>query len=236
MTIDVDSSKEIHKLSQDSLFIWREVLKITLSFLEIHEYNRLTGAQIPFKKFEDKGLHRDDVIAIFNQISGCTIMYQDLRRHDLINHPLTNYEVYPRELDGLPSKKDLEDYLFLRIKDIEELIKINGFVEKKLTKRDETIQLKIYISDDDGIYRTEGDNRLEYKISGKRLQLILALKDGKKTGPDLLKLYKNLQGVSQAVANINGISREKLALDEDIIISVATNGYKLNNKYIFEYL
>ncbi len=96
-------------------------------------------------------------------------------------------------------------------------------------------RVKIYISDNRGIWRKHYKTILIYEIglNTKRFNIIKSLKTGQISGPNLATLYSNnnLSQISKEINKINSLFKEKLSLNEGLINKASTGGYQLNNTY-----
>jgi len=102
-------------------------------------------------------------------------------------------------------------------------------------------KMNIFVSDENGIFTNEKTKKPNYpvKIRSKRFKIIKNLKDGKKDGNILSELFyeKNLSTLSKEIKEVNKIFTEKLNLRDNLIISIDTGGYKLNNdKYNVKFI
>ena len=100
-------------------------------------------------------------------------------------------------------------------------------------KQNSSNKISIFIDKENGIYRFENDIKLPYPIksSGNRFALIRALIINNILETDKWRLiYKNDQLISQEINKINKLFQDKLKVDDDLILHVATGGYKLNRE------
>lgn len=101
------------------------------------------------------------------------------------------------------------------------------------------VKMKIYISNEEGIYRDCGEKKLAYPIKGKRARMIRNLDSGKKPGPFLAKLFTNtnLQQLNNEISDINKNFQDILKVNKKIIKHFKTGGYDLNHEeyeFIFQ--
>lgn len=93
---------------------------------------------------------------------------------------------------------------------------------------DKKERIPIFFSYEKGFYAKDNSS---YPIKKKRAKLIDYLKDGKKDGAILAKLWghNDHAQLSKDINQINKLFKKKLGQKEKIIISIPTGGYKLNN-------
>lgn len=129
----------LDKFSTENLEKIQKVLKIILETIELQGLNRLTGNKISLEKFKQIGLYFDDVVSvvhIINQNNDIGIM-NDYYKEQLDNRfggpytiTLETEEEYLRRFFSI-SKRELEEYLILKIENIEYLKTVKKQVEAK---------------------------------------------------------------------------------------------------------
>ncbi|MDD2495077.1 MAG: hypothetical protein PHE29_07795 [Tissierellia bacterium] len=112
---------------------------------------------------------------------------------------------------------------------------INNIINKdKQKKHNDRLsmddKIRIFISNDKGIYINEDIKKPSYPIKKERLRLLKFLKDGKKDGTILAEnLYKsNMSVLVSAISDINRIFKKTFNFKNSLIIKVDTGGYRLN--------
>lgn len=152
MMKDIQDLEQIKELSKETLFILHNTISVVLDYIDIHNYNRLTGIGIPLKKFEDKGVSSEDAKAVLEGIRGCKVLKSTLKGvekaiqpDDLARHlsnplalPISNEELKEYYF-GLPLSNDC---LYLVIGDESELKRINNVVKNELETRSKIIESK----------------------------------------------------------------------------------------------
>jgi len=120
--------------------------------------------------------------------------------------------------------------------------KAHNYLMKELNTKeiaeDKQPKKEICISIDDGVYKLKGGKKINYPISGKRAKLINHLKDGKKDGNLLCRLFDwDLSQLSKEIKQINELFKDKLDLKDDLIIHIDTGGYALNKDvYLIKFI
>ena len=127
-------------------------------------------------------------------------------------------------ISNLTNLDSIQDKIYLEI-----VGDIDAYLKNPLKENDRRI--KLFISQDEGIYKNEITRKPNYPISGRRSKIITRLENGKKVGSSLIKLFNiDYQMLSKEIGEINDNFREKLKLEKNLIVSVETGGYKLNDE------
>jgi len=139
-----------------------------------------------------------------------------------------------RELLTLNSGEEAEELLGKIRKETEKkLDKLMDF-EAKIDKSSENKKPEIIISKKDGIY--DKKTELCYPIRGKkRFELIRFLKDGHRSGPELVEHQgQKMSMINKEIKSINKCFKNELKLKNNpknnLIVKVRTGGFELNHK------
>jgi hypothetical protein len=92
-------------------------------------------------------------------------------------------------------------------------------------------KVKLYFSNDKGIFGTFNEKEIIYPIKGKRQKMIKLLKDGKKDLKILCKIQDQKDTLlMKEIIKINKNFRDKFKVKNDLIKNIPTGGYKLNDE------
>ncbi len=187
------------------------------------------------KELRTEDTFREDVTSVIKKLENNKII--------VFNHAFRHSD-FPRiidEKDYVGSSSEInsllspQDKLNLKvIGNIDSYLKrlqtnTNGDIEKRVTR---TSKIRIFISQEEGIYRNEKKSKLNYPIRGKRARLISSLKETKKDGKLLSGLYteNNFSQLSKEIDQINTTFRKKIRVKNNLIVHIKTGGYKLNRE------
>jgi len=134
---------DLNELSTENLKRIQKILKILLDELELQEINRLSGNKITLKMFEREGFYYDEVKAILNKINGIEVENDKLK--ELFEDWGKRRSQFPSAMEDLAnprpyalfrvSEEDLDKYIILRIRKIEEIKKFKENADKKIQER-----------------------------------------------------------------------------------------------------
>lgn len=98
--------------------------------------------------------------------------------------------------------------------------------------RNGTGKIEIHLSEVYGIFTDKESKKPSYNVSRKRLLLINALRNGRKTSSSLLDegIYTGIKVLSRQVKEINKLFIKKLSLSDPLILGSGGNGYSLNRE------
>lgn len=159
----------------------------------------------------------DDVYTVDNSLNSGKVILETIKKET--DKKIEKLEELGKNLNDGKLKKEKE----------------NNIVQKIIKKDSGREIIKIYISDDDGIYLNQNNKKLNYPIRSrsKRLKIIKNLKDGKKDGKILANiLYKgDFSELSKEIGEINKKFKNRLKLKKELIINLNTGGYTLNDTF-----
>lgn len=126
------------KLSLENLDIARRVIKVTINTFELHGTpGILVSPRIPVQKYVNESLHPDDVEGILGRIEGLkvandTLRYQrkEYERNRIV--PPGGVSNYDSLDDFLPSNKDLDDYIYVRVTSTDDLYRTRDRIAQLL--------------------------------------------------------------------------------------------------------
>ncbi len=132
----------LSELSPENLERIQKVLKIILDKLELQGINELVGNKIPLKRFEKEDIFYDEVISILNKINEkreeplLEILNESIDYRELRSGNFSELERLENENAGMKfldiSRKDLEENVILRIKNLSRLKEIKRETDEKL--------------------------------------------------------------------------------------------------------
>ena len=126
--------------SSDNLIRTKKVLKIVLDVLELQSKKSMFGDKIPFKTFERENVTKDEAESILSRTGYVKIKNDDLHKTTESKTLSSNVMIPSVGLslgESLTSwqknlRKDLENYLFLEIKNLDGLKKLKEHIDKKI--------------------------------------------------------------------------------------------------------
>jgi hypothetical protein len=249
----------LNKFSTKNLERIHRVLKITLDSLELQGVNKLLddNLKISLEKFFKEEICHDDIIAVFNQINkkGKIIWVQNTYIKKTYKNYREESSLEDKDIkawnDGLleifgVSEEDLENYIVLKIKNLNKLKNIEQNVKKKLEKRakkhteiikKQPTKIALYLNQDGDLYR-EPKKKYCYKIGkmSNRHRIIRFLVVNK--GYQSTKLIsfeannKNVRTTRSEITKMRDNIEKYLKIDGRVLLQGQKgNGYRINPKY-----
>lgn len=121
----------LNNLSEKNLIRVEKVLRVVLDELELGG-ERMFGYRISVKILEREGVFYDEAISVLNKIDCVKVRNWELRQ--VFNNKVSiTYQL--TSLDFGYTEKDLDEYIFLRVKDLYELKKITKEVKKRIENK-----------------------------------------------------------------------------------------------------
>ena len=229
------------------------ILRIISDHIEIkkvtHPKSKVSCMHIPFNRFADEKISIEDLRIISGMFNFLDFNNDSLR--DSLNNP-RKQKIYILGVDEsdiddnttayssdyiYPTEENLNKYVFLNIKNEDELLEL-----KASLRSDGNQDKKIVILDlnNKGIYLKDSIG-LSYEISGKRREIVGYLFENIDDASSIkakdisIKIEKTEKYVIAAISGVNKVFKRDLGLDEGLISSSKTSGYKLNkDSFMFE--